>query len=104
MTIIADLSDFIEDELDAVVNYADMAVHYKSENKELADLLFNMANSEATHLRNLHVWIVKLIDKTKKEMPDKIPQGMIEAWSYKHKKLAKKFNRAEATLQNYSKM
>lgn len=104
MKLIGELCDFVEDELGGVVAYANMAVHYKSENKELADMFFDMANSEATHLRSIHAWIVKLIDKTKRDGEKQPPQGMLDVWTWKHRKLVQKFSEAEVALQSYTKM
>ena len=104
MKLIGELCDFIEDELDGVVEYGNMAAHYKAENKELADMFFNMANGEVTHLKNIHAWVVKFVDKQKRESMQPIPQGMLDVWSWKHMKLVKKFNQAEIVLQNYSKL
>lgn len=104
MKVIAELCDFLEDELDGVVQYANAAVHYKAEYKELADMFFSMASTEATHLKNIHTWIVKFIDKVKKEGMQTVPQGMLDVWAWRHKKLVEKFNEAEVILQNYSKM
>lgn len=104
MKIIADLSEFIEDELEGVEEYAKMAAEYKIDNKELADMFYGMASNEMTHLKNMHNWVVKFIEKEKKESTQKIPQGMLDVWAYKHRKMIERFNRAEIALQNYQKI
>lgn len=104
MKIIAELSEFIKDELNGVKTYAKKAMELKAENRELADMFYGMANTEMTHLDNLHNWIVKLIDKTKKEGMRPIPQGMLDVWAWEHKRMIEEFNEVKILLQNYSKM
>lgn len=104
MKIIGEICEFIEDELDGVEQYANAAAHYKAEYKDLADLLFGMANTEATHLKNLHAWLAKNVEKIRKESGEEVPQGMLDVWNWKHKKLIRKFNEAEVVLQNYQKL
>lgn len=104
MKIIADLCSFIEDELEGVETYAKMATQYKAENKELADMFLGMATAEMTHLKNMHLWVVKLIDKEKKEGKRDVPQGMLDVWAWEHKKMIERFNAAEVALQNYQKL
>ena len=95
---------FIEDELKGVEEYAEMATHYKAEYKELADVFYGMATSEMGHMKNLHGWVVRLIDKEKKDGTRNVPQGMLDVWAWKHKKMITRFNEAEIKLQNYQKL
>lgn len=104
MKIICEICEFIEDELEGVERYASAAAHYKAEYKDLADLLFGMANTEATHLKNLHAWLAKNVERIKRESGEKVPQGMLDVWDWEHKKLIKRFNEAEVVLQNYQKL
>lgn len=104
MRIIANLSDFIKDEAKSVKMYAKMATKYKAENKEIADMFFNMANTEMTHLDNMHSWIVKFIEKEKKERMEPIPQGMLDVWSWQHEKIIEELTEAKIMLQNYQKV
>lgn len=84
--------------------YAEMATHYKAEYKELADVFYGMATSEMGHMKNLHGWVVRLIDKEKKDGTRNVPQGMLDVWAWKHKKMITRFNEAEIKLQNYQKL
>lgn len=81
-----------------------MAAHYKAENKELADMFYGMATGEMSHLKNMHSWVVRFIDKEKKDGSRNVPQGMLDVWSWKHKKMIARFNEAEVVLQNYQKL
>lgn len=104
MKIIAELSHYIRDELEGVKEYANMAVKYKAEYPELAEMFYNMANNENTHIKGVHVWLVKFIDKTKKESMRPIPQGMLDVWAWEHHKMISELNEAEIVLQNYKKL
>ena len=81
-----------------------MAAHYKAEYKELADVFYGMATGEMGHMKNLHSWVVRLIDKEKKDGARNVPQGMLDVWAWKHKKMIARFNEAEIKLQNYQKL
>ena len=104
LKIIGEVCDFIEDELKGIEEYAEMAAHYKAEYKELADVFYGMATSEMGHMKNLHSWVVRLIDKEKKDGTRNVPQGMLDVWAWKHKKMIARFNEAEIKLQNYQKL
>lgn len=104
MRIIGEVCDFIRDELSGVEKYANVATHYKAEYKDLADLLFAMANTEATHLKNLHAWLTKSVEKIKRESMKDVPQGMLDVWEWEHRSLIKRFNEVEIALQNYQKL
>ena len=81
-----------------------MSAELKGTNKELADLLYNMANTEATHLDNIHAWLVKYIDKERKERANAIPQGMLDVWEWEHQQMIDEMMESKMVLQNYSKM
>ena len=63
-----------------------------------------MATTEATHLKNLHTWLTKNVEKIKRETIKDIPQGMLDVWEWEHRELIKRFNEAEVILQNYQKL
>lgn len=103
MELIAELSEFIIDELSAIKKYVKMAMEYKAIDKELADMFYGMANNEMTHLRNLHTWEVKLIEKKSKDPSQEVPKGMTDVWKWKHKRMISEFTEAEIMLQSYQK-
>lgn len=69
-----------------------------------AGVFYGMATSEMGHMKNLHGWVVRLIDKEKKDGTRNVPQGMLDVWAWKHKKMITRFNEAEIKLQNYQKL
>lgn len=104
MKVIAELVSFVKDEAKSVKKYGKMAIRLKAENKELADMFYNMANTESGHLDSIHNWLVKYIDKEKKERKENIPQGMLDVWQYEHKEMVDCLIEAKIVLQNYQKM
>lgn len=40
----------------------------------------------------------------KKDGTRNVPQGMLDVWAWKHKKMITRFNEAEIKLQNYQKL
>lgn len=104
MKVVAELSRYIKDELSGVKEYAKMAMEYKTEYPELAEMFYNMANNENTHVKNIHTWLVKFVDKTKKEGMRPIPQGMLDVWAWEHRRMIEELNEAEMVLQNYKKI
>lgn len=104
LKVIAELSEFIIDELKLIKKYAKFATKYKNTHKELADMFYGMANSKMTHLKNMHSWEVKFIDKQTKEQIKEIPQGMLDVWDWKHDRMIDEFNESEIMLQMYQKL
>lgn len=104
MRIIADLVRFVKSEAKSVKSYGNMAIKLKGENKELADLLWNMANTKATHLDSIHSWLVKYVEKEKKERVEPPPQGMIDVWNWEHEQMIEDMHEYKLVLQSYTKI
>lgn len=104
MKIIAELVEFLEDELDAVEEYAEMAVKIKPQYREIADTLMNMAVTEKPHLDMIHTYLVKLVEKQHKDNPGEVPQGMLDVWSWKHKKLMNRLAEVTIVIENYQEL
>lgn len=104
MKIIAELVEFLEDELDAIEEYSEMAVKVKPEYKDIADTLINMAVTKKNHLDMIHTHLVKLVERQRKESLEPVPQGMLDVWSWKHKKLMERFAKATIMIENYQKL
>lgn len=107
MRIIAQLAEFVRDEAKGARQYAKMAVKLRTEHKEwkeLSDLIYNMANTEVSHLDSVHTWLVKFIEKERKERTEPIPQGMLDVWSWQHEKMLEEMAETKAMLQSYAKM
>lgn len=82
MKIIAELVEFLEDELDAVEEYAEMAAKIKPQCREIADTLMNMAVTEKPHLDMIHTYLVKLVEKQHKELMNRLAEVKIVIENY----------------------
>lgn len=91
MTIIAKLSDFIEEELNDADKYARCALNYKEENPNLATVFNRLSLEEMNHMNLLHEQVVALIIEYKKAHGDP-PEKMQGIYDYLHKKHMERAN------------
>ena len=91
MTIIAKLSDYIEEELNDADKYARCALNYKEENPNLATVFNRLSLEEMNHMNLLHEQVVALIIEYKKAHGDP-PEKMQGIYDYLHKKHMERAN------------
>ena len=63
MKIIKCLSNQIEDELDDAEKYIELAMRWKDEQPETADLFYQLSLEEMGHMERLHKEVVRLIEE-----------------------------------------
>ena len=85
MKIIKCLSEKIEDELHDADEYIDIAVRWKSEEPETADLFYELSVEEMGHMEKLHKEVADLIEDYRKENGDP-PKEMMTLYDYLHEK------------------
>ena len=85
MKLIKDLEELIEDEIHDVEKYAKMALHLKSTNPTLAQILYNISVQEDSHRNVLHNEIVKLIENHRDRHGDP-PAAMQAVYDYLHER------------------
>ena len=85
MKIIAQIVDFIDDELDGAENYAKCAIEYKADHPKLAAKLHELAEIEIGHVKILHSEIVRLIEDYRSTKGEP-PKEMLAVYNYEHKK------------------
>ena len=85
MKIIKCLSEKIEDELHDADDYIDLAVRWKSEEPETADLFYDLSVEEMGHMEKLHKEVADLIEDYRKENGDP-PKEMMTLYEYLHEK------------------
>jgi Mn-containing catalase len=85
MKIISELSEMITDELDGAEEYIEAALHYKEEYPALAKVLYEISTEEMRHMEMLHIEVVNLIEKYRKERGEP-PAAMLAVYEYLHKK------------------
>ena len=97
MRLIKCLATQMKDELCGAKEYIILALEYQKEKPQLANLYYQMAQTEYQHYKNLHDQAISIINETDKT---NVPNDMIDSWERKHKKLISK----AAEIQIYINM
>ena len=85
MKIIKCLSEKIEDELHDAQEYIDLAMRWKAEEPETADVFYDLSVEEMGHVDKLHKEVAELIEDYRKEHGDP-PKEMMTLYDYLHEK------------------
>ena len=83
MKIIKCLSEKIEDELNDASAYVDLAIRWKSEEPDTADLFYELSVEEMGHMEKLHEEVAELIEEYRKEHGEP-PKDMMVLYEYLH--------------------
>ena len=85
MKIIKCLSELIEEELHDADKYIDLAMRWKSEEPDTADLFYELSTEEMGHVDKLHEEVKELIEDYRKEHGEP-PKDMMVLYEYLHEK------------------
>ena len=85
MRIIKCLSEKIEDELTDAGNYIDLAMRWKTDEPETADLFYSLSLEEMGHMEKLHAAVARLIAVYREKNGDP-PKDMMTLYDYLHEK------------------
>lgn len=85
MKIIKCLSEKIEDELKDAEEYIELAMRWKSEEPDTADLFYELSAEEMNHMMRLHEQAEKLIEDYREENGEP-PREMMTLYEYLHEK------------------
>ena len=85
MKIIKCLSEKIEDELQDAADYIDLAMRWKQDEPETAELFYELSTEEMGHMEKLHKEVSELIEEYRKEHGDH-PKEMMTLYDYLHEK------------------
>ena len=85
MKIIKCLSEKIEDEMRDASDYIDLAMRWKQEEPETAELFYTLSTEEMGHMDKLHAEVAKLIAKYRAQNGDP-PKEMLTLYEYLHEK------------------
>lgn len=100
MLIIKKLSKMIKEEICDAEKYANCALKYKEEDKQLAETFYTLANNELQHMDALHTQVVRLINdyKAKKGEP---PVAMQALYDYVHEEQIENVKEVKLLLSMY---
>ena len=85
LKIIRCLSERIEDELQDAQNYIDLAMKWRADEPDTADLFYDLSVEELGHVEKLHKEVADLIEEYRKENGDP-PKEMMTLYEYLHEK------------------
>lgn len=85
MKIIKCLSEKIEEELHDADAYIELAMRWKAENPETADLFYELSTEEMGHVDKLHDEVSKLIEEYRQEHGEP-PKDMMVLYDFLHEK------------------
>ena len=89
MKIIRCLSEKIEDEMDDAQDYIELAMKWKQEVPEAAELFYTLSIEEMGHMAKLHDEVANLITKYRDEHGEP-PKDMMTLYEYLHEKHIKR--------------
>ena len=89
MKMIKCLAEKIEDELQDAAEYVELALQYKSEDPDTAELFYQLSTEEMGHMEKLHDRAEDLIEEYK-EKHGEPPRDMLTLYSYLHEKHVEK--------------
>lgn len=85
MKIIKCLAEKIEEELHDSDDYIALAMAWKDEEPEAADLFYQLSLEEMGHVDKLHVEVAKLINEYRQQTGEP-PKEMLALYNYLHEK------------------
>ena len=85
MKIIKCLSELIEEELSDAEKYIDLAMKWRTDEPDTADLFYELSTEEMGHMDKLHQEVTELIDEYRKQNGEP-PKEMMVLYEYLHEK------------------
>lgn len=100
MKLMKIIEEHISEEIHDMKEYAKLAVEYKDECPELAELFYNLSGEEKHHADMLHEKAVGEIEKYRK-IHGEPPAEMMAVYDYIHRQHIEKMERAERYREMY---
>ena len=85
MKIIKCMSELIDEELHDADKYIDLAMRWKQDEPDTADLFYELSTEEMGHVDKLHEEVKELIEEYRKEHGEP-PKEMMVLYDYLHEK------------------
>ena len=98
MRLIKCLAAQMKDELCGAKEYVILALEHQKERPQLANLYYQMAQTEYQHYKSLHDQTTSIIDEIDKI---NVPNDMVDSWERKHKKLISKAAEVQIYMNMY---
>ena len=102
MNIVNDLVCEIEDEIKGIECYSKLALKYKIDYPEEADIFHQLSIQEDEHYQKLHSTIESVIKQVKQEGKT-VPEGMSEMYKFLHERYISEYEKALRFQQMYKK-
>lgn len=83
MKIIKCVVEKIKEEIHDAESYIDLAMSWKEEHPEAADLFYELSEEELGHMEKLHEIVTKLIEEYR-AVNGEPPKGMLALYDYLH--------------------
>lgn len=90
----------IRGEMEGAEHYAKLAVQYKDEDRQLADMYSKLAGIELEHITTLHEQAVRIIKAYKAEGGE-TPAAMQAVWNWEHDLMTETVSRIKLLLSQY---
>ncbi|MBQ8288719.1 MAG: hypothetical protein IJX76_08135 [Clostridia bacterium] len=101
MREIKELSELIDDEIEAACDYAEAAE--RTGNDDLRRLYIELANAELGHIDKLHGKAKEMIAQTRSKGIVS-PAGMMEMWTHEHERMIRKVSKIKMRLETAAAM
>lgn len=83
------LMEHIEDEIKDAKCYAELALEYRDNDPETAEMFYKLSGEEVNHMNTLHKDVVRLINDHRREKGEP-PADMMAVYEYLHKRAIEK--------------
>ena len=96
--------EYMDKELKHAYTFLDYAIEAKTESPELFEIYMKIAECEANNAENIHIAIVRLIDRANMDKDNEPPKAMKDIWTWKHKGYIEDYSQFKAKLESLKKM
>lgn len=99
MQEIKKLVHYIDDEIEGVEEYLDLAEEFKTSHPDVSNIIYSIGMEELNHVQKLHDGVVLLINKQKTPAPE----YMMKMWEYLHMKYVNKLRHLKWAYAEFKK-